>query len=86
MSNWRQQFKEDNRLLLELLRGPFGKFYAVIGTITFLYQLEYRLSTCSDFLGCSLSMLKGLIWATAWPIWWAMSATGFTLVHAVFGR
>jgi hypothetical protein len=86
MSDWRSRFREDNRLLLELLRGPFGKLYGIAGAATFFYQLAYRLETCPDFLGCSLSLLKGAIWSVAWPLWWAMHATGFALIHAFLGK
>ena len=33
--SWLAQFREDNRILGELLAGPFGKFYAIAAAATF---------------------------------------------------
>ena len=72
--SWLAQFREDNRILGELLAG------------TFFFQLGERLKICPDFLGCSLSMVKNVAWSVAWPLWWAMWATDFSLFKAVLGR
>jgi hypothetical protein len=81
--SWLAQFREDNRLLAELLAGPFGKLYAIAAGATFFFQLGERLKICPDFLGCSLSMIKNVVWSLAWPLWWAMWATDFSLILAV---
>lgn len=86
MPTWREQFREDNLLLLDLMRGPFGKLYGIAGLLTFARQLLFRLEHCGDVFGCGLSLLKGAIWAVVWPMWWAMSATDFVLMHALFGK
>jgi hypothetical protein len=78
--SWLHQFREDNRLLAELLAGPFGKFYAVCAAATFFFQVGERLKICPDFLACSLSMVKNIVWSVAWPLWWAMYATRFQRV------
>jgi hypothetical protein len=86
MPSWRDQFHEDNKLLLDLLRGPFGKLYGIGALLTFFRQLLYRLDHCSDASECALSLLKGVAWSMAWPLWWAMWATDFILVHAFLGK
>ena len=86
MSSWRSQFREDNRLLAELLAGPFGKLYLAGATATFFFNFGERLKICPDTLACWLSMLKNLIWSLVWPLWWVMFATDFSAIHAVLGR
>ena len=83
---WLQQFRDDNRLLGELLAGPFGKLYAIAAGATFFFQFGERLTLCAGTLACSLSMLKNIVWSIAWPLWWAMWATDFSLFKALLGR
>jgi hypothetical protein len=84
--SWLAQFREDNRLLAELLAGPFGKLYAICAGATFFFQFGERLKICPDALACSFSMVKNVVWSLAWPFYWAMWATDFSLFHAVLGR
>ncbi len=62
---WLAQFREDNRLLAELLAGPFGKLYGIAAAATFFFQFGERLKICPDFFACSLSMVKNVVWSLA---------------------
>lgn len=77
-------FREDNRLLIELFRGPFGKFYLAMMILTLLMQIHFRAPVCAGFLACSASYLKGAVWSVLWPLYWPLYFTDFVLIRAIF--
>lgn len=79
--SWREQFREDNRLLLQLLGGWRAHAYAYIAALTFVYQISMRWRECEGGLSCSLSYIKGAVWALVWPFYWINYATDFVLFH-----
>lgn len=79
--NWREQFREDNRLLLQLFGGWRGYAYLYIAAGTFAYQLSLRYGECAGFAACVFSFAKGAIWSLVWPFYWINHATGFILFH-----
>ena len=79
--SWREQFREDNRLLLTLLGGWRGRVYLYVSALTFAYQLSLRWRECEGLASCGLSYTKGAVWALAWPFYWINYATDFVLFH-----
>ena len=77
--SWLAGFKEDNRLLLDLFRGPFGLAYLAIAIATLLFQLRLRLSTCEGFGECTSSLIKAIVWSMVWPVYWWGYLTDFTV-------
>jgi len=76
---WRDRFREDNELLVELIGGWRGKLYLLIAATTLAHQLGLRLPLCDGFAGCSMSFLKASIWSLVWPFYWINYATDFVL-------
>ena len=79
--SWREQFREDNRLLFELMGGWRGQVYLYAAALTFASQISHRWSECAGSAPCSLSFAKGAIWALVWPFYWINYATDFILFH-----
>ena len=79
--SWREQFREDNRLLLQLLGGWRAHVYFYAAALTFAFQIADRWRECAGSASCGLSFIKGTIWALAWPFYWINYATGFVLFH-----
>lgn len=79
---WREQFREDNELLLRLFWGYYvRRFYLAIAIWTFAFHVSRRWPECAGAVGCGLSFLKGAVWSLAWPFYWINYATGFVLVR-----
>ena len=78
---WREQFREDNRLLLQLLGGWRGHVYLYIAAATLAYQIGLRWIECAGAGACAWSFAKGAIWSLVWPFYWVNYATGFILFH-----
>lgn len=79
---WREQFREDNALLLKLFGHPWViKAYLYIAVLTVAYQAMYRWLHCDGTLNCGLSFLKASIWGLVWPFYWINHATGFVLLR-----
>ena len=78
---WRENFRDDNRLLLEFVSGWRGKAYLWIAAITFARQTVPRLQACEGLVGCGLSFVKCSIWSLLWPFYWLNYATDFVLFH-----
>ena len=78
---WREQFREDNQLLMKLVGGWRGRIYVYITALTFAYQCSPRWSLCSGLVACSLSFLKGIAWSLVWPFYWINHLTDFILFH-----
>jgi len=76
---WRDRFREDNELLLELLGGWRGKVYLFIAVATLTFQMRARLNACDGFIACSATFLKATLWSLAWPFYWVNYATDFVL-------
>jgi hypothetical protein len=79
--NWREQFREDNRLLLSLFGGWRRHVYLYAAALTFAFQISLRWSECAGLASCSVSFAKGGIWALVWPFYWINFATDFVLFH-----
>ena len=79
--SWREQFREDNRLLLQLLGGWRAHAYFYATALTFAFQIADRWRECAGSASCGLSLIKGAIWALAWPFYWINYATAFVLFH-----
>ena len=79
--NWREQFREDNKLLLQLVGGWRAHVYLYTAVLTFVYQLSDRWYKCEQLMGCSISFLKGIVWSLVWPFYWINYATDFILFH-----
>ena len=60
---WRDRFREDNELLVELIGGWRGKLYLLIVAATLAHQMGLRLPLCDGFAGCSMSFLKASVWS-----------------------
>jgi hypothetical protein len=79
--SWREQFREDNRLLLQLLGGWRVHVYFYAAALTFAFQIADRWRECAGSASCGLSLIKGAIWALAWPFYWINYATAVVLFH-----
>jgi hypothetical protein len=79
-------FREDNELLLQLLRGPFGKIYVAVGILTLSFEWHLRGPLCDGLDECTLSFLKALVWAVFWPVWWWGYYTDFVILKMLLGR
>ena len=79
--NWREQFREDNRLLLALFGGWRRNVYFYAAALTFAFQISLRWRECEGLASCGLSFAKGGIWALVWPFYWINFATDFVLFH-----
>jgi hypothetical protein len=80
--NWRDQFREDNELLLSLVGNKwFIRIYAYAGIITVAKQIRYRWDHCTDTLNCGLSFVKAAVWGSIWPVYWVNSLTDFVLLR-----
>ena len=79
--NWREQFREDNKLLFQLVGGWRAHVYSYVAVLTFAYQLGDRWHKCEGLMGCSISYLKGIVWSLVWPFYWINYATDFILFH-----
>lgn len=79
---WRERFREDNALLLEVFAHPWVvKTYLFIAVLTVAHQSMYRWLHCDGTLKCGLSFLKASIWGLAWPFYWINYATDFVLLR-----
>ena len=78
---WREQFREDNKLLLKLVGGWRAHVYLYAAALTFVSQLSDRWYKCEGLMGCSVSFLKGTAWSLVWPFYWINYTTGFILFH-----
>jgi hypothetical protein len=76
---WRDRFREDNELLLQLVGGWRGRVYLVIALATLIFQMRARLGPCDGFISCWATLLKGAIWSLVWPFYWINYATDFVL-------
>jgi hypothetical protein len=85
---WREQFREDNRILTDICRRiRLGKIWMFTGTLTMASQARYRFDhDCTDAAACTISMAKGLVWSVLWPAYWIMKATDFVVAHAILGN
>jgi hypothetical protein len=79
--NWREKFREDNRMLLQLTGGWRGKGYLIIAACTLARQTLPRLTACDGFPLCVVSFVKGAIWSLIWPFYWINYATNFVLLR-----
>jgi hypothetical protein len=79
--SWRENFREDNRVLFEICGGWCWKFYLCTALLTFVFQARLRLEGCDGFLLCSWSLTKGVMWGLLWPFYWINYATDFVLFH-----
>ena len=79
MTTWRDQFREDNELLLKLFSGWRGKLYVGIAILTFSRQIALRWPACEGTTGCAISFAKGALWAFLWPFYWLNQATSWIL-------
>ena len=79
--SWREQFREDNQLLLQLLGGWRAHVYFYAAALTVAFQIADRWRECVGSASCGLSFIKGTIWALVWPFYWINHATGFVLFH-----
>jgi hypothetical protein len=51
--------------------------YAGAALLTLGFQTRVRLDQCSGIAPCAVSLAKGAIWSTIWPVSWPVYATGF---------
>ena len=79
---WRDDFRADNELLLEI----FGGYWMVRGYVfmmmcAFAHQAGARWERCAGELNCAISFVKGIVWAAVWPFYWINVATKFVLIN-----
>lgn len=80
--NWRDRFREDNALLLEIFGHPWvGRVYLYVFVLTVAHQAAYRWEHCSGTLGCGISFLKACVWGAVWPFYWINVWTDFVLLR-----
>jgi len=50
--------------------------YVGMAVLTALFQVWVRSSQCAGLTDCGLSYAKGSVWATIWPMSWAVYLPG----------
>lgn len=79
---WRERFREDNALLLEVFGHPWVvKAYLFIAVLTVAHQAMYRWLHCDGTISCGLAFLKASVWGLVWPFYWINYATDFVLMR-----
>jgi hypothetical protein len=55
--------------------------YAGAALLTLGFQSYVRLDQCSGAAPCAISLAKGAVWSTIWPVSWPVYAAGFKRPH-----
>ena len=76
---WRDQFREENELLLRMIRGWPLRIYMAIAYLTFFLQMRARMPLCEGASACWATTIKAAVWSVVWPFYWINYATDFIL-------
>ena len=76
--SWRNRFREDNELLMVLVRGWPGKLYLAVALLTFGYSWRTRWPICAE-QECTIGFVKSLVWGMLWPLYWINQVTDSVL-------
>jgi hypothetical protein len=74
-------FREDNRVLVELVQGWPIRIYLYAAALTAAFQINKRFDVCEGITACGSSLAKAVLWALGWPFYWINYVTDFILMH-----